>query len=394
MTSGWLSRASIAFVAAVTSTMLVVGSASAADRGANGVIAFGHGNGQIAILSSAGETVLNPGGSGETRPAFSPDGTRIAYITGYHLWTMNADGSDPQAIPVTGNPLESDPTWSPNGTTLAYINSNDGQIYTVSSSGGQAKQITTGLSPANLKWSPTSKLIAFDAFDVGGTGFRQVFTVDSGSLQIVRLTSGQCNSDEADWSPDGSQIAYSTACFDGDSNIARMSATGGAVSSVALYAVADAYSPSWSPDGSEIVFSANEGTGSEQLWGASPGTVGDEKDVTATRLTDDSGQPYNVLPSWQPVHEPQVASVPSTGPPKRSVTVTVTDFLSDQKVKVTFTDSKGTKTKLAAVTTSASGGATMSFAVPGAAANGKGTFKATGVGGLTATGTFTVKRSK
>ena len=81
-----------------------------------------------------------------------------------------------------------------------------------------------------------------------------------------------------------------------------------------------------------------------------------------------------------------------TGRRKRlsSVTLSATDFLSNQKVKLSFVDAKGTKTKLAPVTTSASGAFSVSVAVPGGAARGKAEFKAAGVGGLTAANTFTV----
>jgi dipeptidyl aminopeptidase/acylaminoacyl peptidase len=381
----------VAALAAASMLLLSGGSARAADRGANGVIAFSHGNGQIAILSSSGETVLNPSGPSETRPAFSPDGTRIAYISGYHLWIMNADGSNPRAVPVAGNPYEDDPTWSPDATRLAYINGTDGQIYTVAPAGGNPQQITSGLNPADLKWSPTPKLIAFDASDLHGTGYRQVFTVNIGTLKVHRLTSGLCNSDEPDWSPDGTEITFSTACFDGDSNIAVMPSSGGAAGSVALYGIADAYSPAWSPDGTEIVFSANEGKGSEQLWGASPSVAGDGKTVSATRLTDDPGQPLNGLATWQPVHHPHIAAKPAAGPPLTSVTLSGTDFLSYQKVNVSFIDVNGTTTKLGSVTTNASGGFSAAVAVPGGAAPGKGKFKASGVGGLTVAGAFTVK---
>jgi Tol biopolymer transport system component len=292
-------------------------------------------------------------------------------------------------VPVTGNPDEDDPTWSPDATKLAYINGTDGQIYTVASTGGKPKMIATGLTPADLKWSPTSNLIAFDASDVGGTGFRQVFTVNINSLQVDRLTSGSCNSNQPDWSPDATEIAFSTACFDGDSNIGVMPSSGSAASPVALYTVADAYSPSWSPDGTTIVFAANEGMGSEQLWEASPSTTGNGKTVSATKLTADTGQPYNTMPVWQPVHHPQMSAQPSAGPPRSSVTLSATDFLSNQTVKVSFID-HGTKTKVASVTTSASGAFTVSVAIPRGAAPGKGKFKATGVGGLSAVGTFTV----
>jgi Tol biopolymer transport system component len=388
------SRAAVAVVAALVAAGTMVlssGSAGAADRGANGIIAFSHGNGQIATLSSAGETILNPSGPRQTRPAFSSDGTRIAYISGYHLWIMNADGSKPRAVPVTGNPYEDDPTWSPDATKLAYINGTDGQIYMVASAGGKPKQVTTGLSPANLKWAPTPQLIAFDASDVNGTGFRQVFTVNISTLTVSRLTSGLCNSNQADWSPDGSEVAYSTACFDGDSNIGVTPSTGGAASSVALYKVADAGWPSWSPDGTDIVFSANEGKGSEQLWEASPGTAGDGKTVTASRLTGDPGQPYNIMPSWRPIHHPHVAAKPVAGLPLSSVALSGTDFLSYQLVNVSFVDVNGTTTKVGSATTSASGAFSVSVAVPGGAAPGRGKFKATGVGGLNVAASFTVK---
>jgi dipeptidyl aminopeptidase/acylaminoacyl peptidase len=381
----------VAALAAAGTMLLWSGSAGAADRGANGVIAFSHGNGQIATLSSGGETILNPSGPRQTRPAFSSDGTRIAYISGYHLWIMNADGSKPRAVPVIGNPYEDDPTWSPDATKLAYINGTDGQIYTVASAGGTPKQVTTGLSPADLKWSPTPKLIAFDASDVNGTGFRQVFTVNISTSKVNRLTSGSCNSNQPDWSPDGTELVFSTACFDGDSNIAVTSSSGGVTSSVALYKVADAGWPSWSPDGTEIVFSANEGKGSEQLWEASPNTAGDDKTVSASRLTDDPGQPYNIMPAWQPVHHPHLAAKPAAGPPLTSVTLSGADFLSYQIVNVSFIDVNGTTTKVGSVTTSASGAFSVSVAVPGGAAPGKGKVKATGVGGLTVAAAFIVK---
>ena len=388
--SGSLSKIAASCVAALATIMLLSsGSAGAADRGTNGVVAFNHG-GQIVTLSSSGETVLDPGGPSQTRPAFSPDGTRIAYVSGYHLWTMDSDGSKPRSIPVTTNPYEDDPTWSPDATKLAYINGTDSQIYTVASAGGTPRQITTGLSPADLKWSPTPDLIAFDALDVHGTGFRQVFTVNTRTLKVSRLTSGSCNSNQPDWSPDGTEIAYSTACFDGDSNIGAMPSSGGSASPVALYVVADASWPSWSPDGAEIVFSANEGKGSVQLWGASPSTVGDGKSVSATRLTDDAGQ-SNIMPTWQPVHHPHIAAEPASGPPLTPVTLSGTDFLSYQKVNVSFIGVNATATKVASVITNASGAFSASVAVPGSAAPGKGKFKATGVGGFTVVRAFTVK---
>ena len=108
-------------------------------------------------------------------------------------------------------------------------------------------------------------------------------------------------------------------------------------------------------------------------------------------LTDDPGQPYNIVPAWQPIHHPHVAAKPAAGPPATSVALSGTDFLSYQMVNVSFIDVNGTTTKVGSATTGASGAFSLSVAVPGGAAPGHGKFKATGVGGLTAAAFFTVK---
>ena len=366
--------------------------ASAADRGANGLIAFSHVGSQIAVLGADGtETILTPSGGNQTWPAFSPDGTRIAFVQGYHLWIMKANGGSAHAVAVTGNPYEGSPAWSPNATKLAYINGTDGQIYTVPASGGTPTRITSGITEmAGIRWSPDGTKIVFDAKDTAATGYRQIFRVNLTTKTVTRLTSGACDSVEPDWSPDGTQIAFSTSCFDGTGNIGVMPASGGAASSVALLQNSASGYPSWSPDGTQIVFTANEGLGSQQLWESSPANSGDDKHVTATRLTNDPGQPLNTAPSWQPVHHSRLALNASSGAPGATVTVTGSDFLSGQTVKLSFIDAHGTTTALGSAKTPLNGAFTTTVTIPAGAAAGAGKIKATGVGGLSATKTFTI----
>ena len=69
----------------------------------------------------------------EADPAYSPDGSKIAFArndgaTGYDLWIMNADGTNPfQVTTAPGN--ERSPSWSPNGSKLVYTSA--GELFTV-----------------------------------------------------------------------------------------------------------------------------------------------------------------------------------------------------------------------------------------------------------------------
>src|ERR1700758_4088388 len=75
-----------------------------------------------------------------TDPQISPDGKKIVYVRRFadaatdkrysNLWIINADGSDHRPL-TTGNHGDSSPRWSPDGTRIAYLSDADGkpQIY-------------------------------------------------------------------------------------------------------------------------------------------------------------------------------------------------------------------------------------------------------------------------
>lgn len=59
-------------------------------------------------------------------PAWSPDGSRIAFSSNRNhessnIYVMNADGSDPQKLTHTQGPANYLPVWSPDGTKIAYV---------------------------------------------------------------------------------------------------------------------------------------------------------------------------------------------------------------------------------------------------------------------------------
>ena len=92
-------------------------------------------NGKIAFYASSrgylGIYTRNPDGSELTRltsgadiePAWSPDGTQIAFTRFYgatqgEIFVMNADGSNQRRL--TANANDRNPTWSPDGTKIAF----------------------------------------------------------------------------------------------------------------------------------------------------------------------------------------------------------------------------------------------------------------------------------
>src|SRR5262249_45123452 len=78
---------------------------------------------------------IRPDGSGLTRltrtatreanPAWSPDGTKLAYDSRGSIFVANADGKDPRNITAVGagpdmGACDSDPSWSPDGRQIAF----------------------------------------------------------------------------------------------------------------------------------------------------------------------------------------------------------------------------------------------------------------------------------
>jgi hypothetical protein len=141
--------------------------------------------------ASAGTNRTNTVGTTESDPAYSPDGTRIAYVANGQVNILNASlGYTTRAVTTTAGAAH-DPTWSPDGSTIAY--SDGGQIYTISSTAtsGAGTAIASGTQPA---YSPDGTKIAL----INGAGHLAVVAASGGTPTALTST--------ADASPDWEAI--------------------------------------------------------------------------------------------------------------------------------------------------------------------------------------------
>lgn len=116
----------------------------------------------------------------ESTPAYSPDGTRLAWSrtaeTGREIVTARADGTEVRALLLARPPgaLDLEPAWSPDGTRIAFVRllqpeegPASSQIFVATVAGGTATRVSTepvdaALWDENPSWSPdgTRLLIA------------------------------------------------------------------------------------------------------------------------------------------------------------------------------------------------------------------------------------------
>ena len=134
------------------------------DRGPVGRIVF-QASGlstDIFVMNADGTGVVNLTESPESDvlPSWSPDGSRIAFMSdrdgNSEIYLMNADGTRPVNL-TNHRAHDSSPTWSPDGSRIAFLSDRDGngEIYLMNADGTRPVNLTnTPEHEGRPFWSP------------------------------------------------------------------------------------------------------------------------------------------------------------------------------------------------------------------------------------------------
>jgi TolB protein len=164
--------------------------------------------------------------------------TKIAYIlvrravgrTQYSLEVADVDSSNPQSLLVSSEPIMS-PAWSPDGTHIAYVSfeKKRAQIFSVDVANGQRRLITDfpGINGAPA-WSPDARELAVV---LSKGGHAKIYTVDLATGVMKQRTFGDAIDTEPRYAPDGRSLLF-TSGRGGQPQIYRLNLSDGAIARV------------------------------------------------------------------------------------------------------------------------------------------------------------------
>ena len=223
--------------------------------------------------------LTNTPDTNEGQPAWSPDGTKIAFtgpgapnengVSLGDVYVMDADGTNRTNLTDTPNRRDYQPSWAPSGEKLTFVREVEGRVFseqpdifvmdTDPATNDDAINLTqTDESESHPDWSPDGAKIAFSG--VRNSGWEIVTMDPDGQNEEILTGDGFDGNDEApDWSPDGTMVVFMKESQLGGCcepwEIWAVNRDGSGDTNLTNHPSYD-MGPSWSPDGSEITFTS------------------------------------------------------------------------------------------------------------------------------------------
>ncbi|HYC77223.1 MAG TPA: hypothetical protein VEI02_06295 [Planctomycetota bacterium] len=222
----------------------------------------------------------------------SPDGSRIAFQRGgVGVCVMNADGSKARVVAPRGH-RDAAPAWSPDGTRLAFMDLESLDVGRVATSvwvapvdGGEPRRI---VEHADEPWWSADGAVVFalaarapDGADlysvpVDGAGPPKRLTFDGGAKSGLAFTA------------DRARCAWLRTSGDGTPRLCVLDLRGGSTPKEVAELTGRPHPPSWAPDGGRLAYTSGD-DGSRSLW------IMDVPAWNSIRVADDVAWPV-----WRP----------------------------------------------------------------------------------------------
>ena len=308
--------------------------ASAAFPGKNGKIAFvstRDGNEEIYVMDADGanETRLTTELGRDIHPMVSPDGSRITFtrrpivggVSEETIYVMDPEDADPQdgngdnLIKLTPAPSPNfQSAFSPDGSRIAFVRLEDGdnEIWVMNADGTNAVQITHNTAnDSRPVFSPDGTRIAFNRRDPDSPDLSlrrlDVFVMNADGTGEARLTNTTANESNPSFSPDGAKIAFDRALPPGNADIFVMNPDGTGQTRLTFDPSTDEF-PAFSPDGEKLAFSSDRDGNLEIYVTSADGTAAPVR-LTETETDPPAEDPAeNTRLDWGPSSTTSMAS--------------------------------------------------------------------------------------
>jgi dipeptidyl aminopeptidase/acylaminoacyl peptidase len=228
---------------------------------------------QIYVISIAGGAAkqLTTGDKSASSPRWSPDGKKLAYVTGSQVWVMDDDGSGKEQVTKISTGAAA-PVWSPDGKWIAFTS----DVYPDCKDDECNKRKDEEADKSKVKAHITERLLYKHWDEWRDLKRTHVFVVSSKGGAAREITTGDFDSPpyaagsgvDYAFSPDSREIAYlrnpdKVEAISTNSDIYVVSLSGGAAKNITVQNHGYDASPVYTRDGKYILYRSQATPGFE-----------------------------------------------------------------------------------------------------------------------------------